>query len=361
MATTIRRSDELLAREDAALADVMKIRFYPFSAASARGVRMTDADGREYLDMTGSGGVPQTGYGHPAVREALVAALDGQHTAMLCCHSNAPATDLAEQLCALLPGDFAKKAWFGTSGSDANDCIARLLPLATGRRRLVSFVGGYHGTTSGSAALSGHQAQASVIGGGNVTKVPYPDPYRCLHGPCSREGCSLKCLEHVERYALGAVSPAADTAAIVVEAVQSDGGEVVPPENFLPRCASCAIATASGWCSTRSRSGWGGPGGCSRSSTAAWSPTPSRSASRSAAGCRCRRWWVAASCSTWRPSACSRSAGRRCRVAGGLATLRVIEAEGLVANAAAMGRRLLEGLEAIAGRSTLIGDVAGAG
>ena len=153
---------------------------------------------------------------------------------MLCCHSNGPATDLAEQLCALLPGDFAKKAWFGTSGSDANDCIARLLPLATGRRRLVSFVGGYHGTTSGSAALSGHQAQASVIGGGNVTKVPYPDPYRCLHGPCSREGCSLKCLEHVERYALGAVSPAADTAAIIVEAVQSDGGEVVPPANFLP-------------------------------------------------------------------------------------------------------------------------------
>ena len=93
---------------------------------------------------------------------------------MLCCHSNGPATDLAEQLCALLPGDFAKKAWFGTSGSDANDCVARLLPLATGRRRLVSFVGGYHGTTSGSAALSGHQAQASVIGGGNVTKVPYP-------------------------------------------------------------------------------------------------------------------------------------------------------------------------------------------
>ena len=87
MATTTRRADELLQREDRALADVLKIRFYPFSAASASGVRMTDADGRSYLDMTGSGGVAQTGYGHPAVRDAIVAALDRQHTAMLCCHS----------------------------------------------------------------------------------------------------------------------------------------------------------------------------------------------------------------------------------------------------------------------------------
>ena len=45
--------------------------------------------------------------------------------------------------------------------------------MATGRRRLVSYVGSYHGQTTGSALLSGHQTQATVIGLGNVTKVPY--------------------------------------------------------------------------------------------------------------------------------------------------------------------------------------------
>jgi 4-aminobutyrate aminotransferase len=361
MATTIRRSDELLVREDAALADVMKIRFYPFSAASARGVRMTDADGREYLDMTGSGGVAQTGYGHPTVREALVAALDGQHTAMLCCHSHGPATDLAERLCALLPGDFAKKAWFGTSGSDANDCIARLLPLATGRRRLVSFVGGYHGTTSGSAALSGHQAQASVIGGGNVTKVPYPDPYRCLHGPCSREGCSLKCLEHVERYALGAISPAADTAAIIVEAVQSDGGEVVPPANFLPALREVCDRHGIWLVFDEVKIGLGRTGkmfafqhsGVVADAVTLGKPLGGGLPLSAVVGRRELLDVETFSLFTL--------GGAPMPIAGGLATLSVIESEGLVANAAATGRRLLEGLEEIAGRSTLIGDVRGSG
>ena len=66
---------------------------------------------------------------------------------MHCCYPNARAVELAERLCALAPGDFAKKAWFGTTGSDANDCLARLVPIATGRRRMISFVGSYHGQT----------------------------------------------------------------------------------------------------------------------------------------------------------------------------------------------------------------------
>jgi len=361
MATTARRSDELLQREDRALADVIKIRFYPFSAASARGMRMIDADGRSYLDMTGSGGVAQTGYGHPAVRDAIVQAVDRQHTAMLCCHSHPAATDLAERLCALLPGDFEKKAWFGTTGSDANDCLARLLPLATGRRRLVSFVGGYHGTTSGSAALSGHQAQAAVIGGGHVTKVPYPDPYRCLHGPCSRDGCSLKCLEHLERYALGAVSPAADTAAIVIEAVQSDGGEIVPPANFLPALRELCDRHGIWLVFDEVKVGLGRTGtmfAFERSGVVADAVTlgkPLGGGLPLSAVVGRRELLDVDTYSLFTLG------GSPVPVAAGLATLDVIEAEGLVANAAAMGRRLLEGLEAIAGRSRLVGDVRGSG
>jgi 4-aminobutyrate aminotransferase len=232
--TALLRGDAILARESNALGDVLKIRFYPFVAAGARGVRMVDADGGEYLDFTGSAGVAQTGYGHPRVRDAIVEELDRQHTSMLCCFGSERAVELAERLCGLMPGAFPTKAWFGATGSDANDCVGRLLPMATGRRRLVTFVGAYHGTTTGSAVLSGHQAQAAVIGGGNVTKALYPDPYRCPFGPCDRDGCSLRCLEHLERAVLGSISPAGDTAAVIMEAVQSDGGEVVPPANVIP-------------------------------------------------------------------------------------------------------------------------------
>ena len=68
------------------------------------------------------------------------------------------------RLCEIVPGDFPKEAWFGTTGSDANDGVARLLPMALGWRRLITFVGGYHGTTTGSAEIQGHQTRAAMIG-----------------------------------------------------------------------------------------------------------------------------------------------------------------------------------------------------
>jgi 4-aminobutyrate aminotransferase len=361
MSVATDRTTAVLGRDDAAIANVLKIRFYPFVATGAEGTRLRDMDGRMLLDMTGSGSVATTGYGHPAVRSAIVEALDRYHTGMLCCHAREDAVVLAERLCALLPGSFEKKAWFGATGSDANDCVARLLPLATGRRRLITFVGGYHGTTTGSAGLSGHQAQAAVIGGGHVTKVPYPDPYRCLWGPCSRDGCSLKCLEYVERVALATISPAADTAAFLIEAVQSDGGEVVPPANFLPALRELADRHGIWLVFDEVKVGMGRTG----------------------------RWFafehagVAADAVTLGKSLgggvpLSAVVGRRelldvdtfslftlggapLACAGGLATLDVVEGENLRANAAAQGERLLAGLRDIQGRSRLIGDVRGAG
>ena len=65
---TLVASEALLERERGVLADVLKIRFYPFAVASGSGSRLFDADGNEYLDLTASAGVAQTGYGHPRVR-----------------------------------------------------------------------------------------------------------------------------------------------------------------------------------------------------------------------------------------------------------------------------------------------------
>jgi 4-aminobutyrate aminotransferase len=212
---------------------VHKIRFYPFVLERAEGVRVWDPDGNEYLDLIGAAGVLQTGYRHPRVREAIHAELDRSWSTMLCTYPAPPTIALAERLCESFPGDGPRSAWFGTSGSDANDCLAKLLPLATGRRRLVSFVGAYHGQTAGSAMLSGHSAQAKVIGSGSVTKVPYPYCYRCMWGCRCPDDCELECLRFLEDFVLTSVSPAADTAAVILEAMQSDGGDVPAPPRFV--------------------------------------------------------------------------------------------------------------------------------
>ena len=351
----------MLAREDAALADVLKIRFYPFVAAGAHGVRMVDADGREYLDFTSSAGVAQTGYGHPHVRQAIADELDGQHTSMLCCFGHERPVELAERLCALLPGDFAKKAWFGATGSDANDCLARLLPMATGRRRLITFVGGYHGTTAGSAALSGHQAQAAVIGGGHVTKVPYPDPYRCSFGPCDRDRCSLRCVEHIERFALGATSPAADTAALIIEAVQSDGGEIVPPANVIPALRELCDRHGIWLAFDEVKTGLGRTGrmfafehsGVVPDAVVLGKPLGGGLPLSAVVGRRELLDVPTYSLFTL--------GGSPIPCAAALATLDVVEEEKLAENAARMGDRLLQGLRELQKRFSLIGDVRGRG
>jgi 4-aminobutyrate aminotransferase len=231
---TIERGLDLVKRDAAVIGRAMQVRVYPFVPAQAKGTRLWDADGNEYLDWMGIAGVASVGYGHPHVRAAIDAALDGEYAHVFAQYVHEPGVRLAERLVELMPGDFKKKVWFGLSGSDAMDCAAKLLPLRERRPRLISFMGGFAGLTIGSAAISGHAMQAKTIGGGHVAKAPYPYPYRCPWGPCDPEECSLKCLQFLEEQVMGFVSPPEDTAAVILEAIQSDNGEVVPPENYLP-------------------------------------------------------------------------------------------------------------------------------
>lgn len=355
------RSESVLTREDLAIGQAMKIRFYPFVVAEGRGTRLRDPDGNDYLDFIAAGGVAQAGYGHPAVRSAIIAELDRSWSNMHCCYPNERTTELAERLCERLPGDFEKKAWFGATGSDANDCLFKLVPIATGRPRMVTFVGAYHGQTTGSASLSGHQTQARVGGAATVTKVPFPYPYRCPFGPCSPEECSLKCLRFIEEYALGAVSPADQTAAILMEPVQSDGGDVVPPDNFIPALRELCDRYGIWLLFDEVKTGVGRTGrffafehsGVVADAVSMGKPIGGGLPLSAVVG---RRELVDADA-----YALYTLGGSPAPAAAGLATLDVVEAEGLIVNAEAMGARLLLGLRALMGDHQLIGDVRGRG
>jgi len=357
----LRQSESILARERDTVGDVMKIRFYPFVVARAEGVRLWDPDGNEYLDFIAGGGVMQTGYRHPRVRKAILEELDRSWSNMHCCYPNSRAVELAERLCALLPGDFPKKAWFGTTGSDANDCLARLVPMAAGRRRMISYVGAYHGQTTGSAILSGHSAQAKVVGGGNVTKVPYPYPYRCSWGPCDPEGCSLKCLKFVEDFALGAVSPAEDTAAIIMEAVQSDGGDIVPPANYIPALRELCDRYGIWLLFDEVKTGLGRTGKAFAFEHYGVEADGVSLAKPLGGG-------LPLSAVVARQEILDVDAfnlytlgGSPVPCAASLATLQVIEEEDLAGNAASMGDRLLDGLQVLQRQHPIIGDVRGKG
>ena len=213
------------------LASVMKIRFFPLVIASADGCRITDVNGVTRLDFTAGWAVANLGYNNPRIREAVAAQFTRTSFGTLTAMMSEGSVRLAERLVALFPGDFEKKVWYGLHGSDANDCLAKLVPLATGRRRMISFIGGYHGQTAGSAALSGHTAQAKAGGGANVIKIPYPDTYRPVLG--SDRDPADAVLDYLENYIFRTICPPEDTAGIIVEPMQSDGGDIVPPPRFL--------------------------------------------------------------------------------------------------------------------------------
>ena len=228
----MKRSTELFQRDADAVSDVMKLRFYPMVAKAAGGALIRDADGREYLDFSAGWGVANTGYGHPRIVDAVCKEMNRLSFSPTISVLNEESIELAERLRGMIPGDFEKSVWYGHSGSDANEFLYKMIPAATGRSRIVSFVGSYHGQTMGSYSMSGHPAQGKFTGGGNVTKIPYPYCYRCPFER-DRETCGLFCLKYVEDFVFDSQVSPAQVGALIAEAVQCDGGDVVPPDGYL--------------------------------------------------------------------------------------------------------------------------------
>lgn len=226
------KSDKLFQKDKKVLSDVMKLRFCPFVAESGEGAVLKDPDGKEYLDFSAGWGVANTGYNHPRIVDAVSRQMKKLSFASTISVLNNESIELADKLIELTPGDFEKSVWYGHSGSDANEFIAKIVPVATNRSRILTFVGSYHGQTMGSYAMSGHPSQSRFVGGGNIVKLPYPYCYRCAFEK-EESSCDLFCLRYIEDYIFDSVVSPDQVGAIVIEAVQCDGGDVVPAKGFL--------------------------------------------------------------------------------------------------------------------------------
>ena len=221
------READYVRRDRAIMAQVMNLRFFPLVVESCQGATLRDVDGREYLDFTACWAVANTGYGHPRVVAAVRDEIGRGSTCTLCSVSTPSSVQLAERLAMLLPGGFQKKVWFGHSGSEAGDLIAKYLTIAKGRPKTITFMGSFHGATSAAAALSGHTAQPDGVKDPAREKVPYPNPYRY-------QGDVVACCEeHLDVVKQLLEKGREDYAGIVVEPILSDGGVIVPPDGFL--------------------------------------------------------------------------------------------------------------------------------
>jgi len=230
------RTEELLNRRRAAVPRGV-FNVAPIFADSAEGVWLHDVDGKTYLDFAGGLGVLNVGHRHPQVLAALRAQLDRYlHT---CFHvaMYEPYVALAERLNEITPGDFPKKTMLVNSGAEAVENAVKIARAATGRKAVITFEHAFHGRTLLGLSLTSKVDPYKVAFGPfapEVYRVPYPYPYRC---PQKHSGtCTAHVIATIEE-AFRVQVDAADVAAVIIEPVTGEGGFIVPPPDFLPALA----------------------------------------------------------------------------------------------------------------------------
>ena len=221
----------LMAR-DRAVSSPSYPRDYPFVMARGRGVEAWDVDGNRFLDFAAGIAVCSTGHAHPAVVQAIKSAADDfLHISSDYWHERM--TRLAERINELDPMRQPVQVFMCQSGTESVEGALKLARYVTGRPRFIAFLGGFHGRTMGSLALtaSKHTQQAGFFPTmPGVTLVPYPNVYRPLFaGP----DLGRATLDYIETVLFQSNLPAAEVAAIVVEPIQGEGGYLVPPDGFL--------------------------------------------------------------------------------------------------------------------------------
>ncbi|MEO6294720.1 MAG: aspartate aminotransferase family protein [Candidatus Limnocylindria bacterium] len=201
----------------------------------ASGSWIETTDGQRYLDYTCGIGVTNTGHAHPRVVAAIVEqAARGLHLQQNILYHQ-PGLELHRRLPERFPNakaDTAYGLFLSNSGAEAVEAAVKLAKYVTRRPSVICFRGGFHGRTHGAMALTSSNVKYRAHFGplmGGVHFAPYPYPLR-MGGS---EAALATTLAAIEELFATVVAPD-DVAAFVVEPVLGEGGYVVPPDGFLP-------------------------------------------------------------------------------------------------------------------------------
>ncbi len=214
---------ELLARRNAAVPRGVATAT-PIFAARAKNSELWDEEGNRYVDFAGGIAVLNTGHCHPKVIAAVTEQLGAfTHTAFQVV-AYKPYIELAERLNALVPISGEKRSIFFSTGAEAVENAIKVARAATGRQGVIAFTGAFHGRTTLTMAMTGKVApykRAFGPAAANVHHVPFPIEH---YGVTVED--SLRAL----RFLFAADLDPSQTAAIILEPVQGEGGfHAAPP------------------------------------------------------------------------------------------------------------------------------------
>lgn len=200
---------------------------YPAYIEKGLNSEVWDVEGNRYIDFGTGIAVCNTGHSHPKIIEAVKSQIDKFSHTCIMVNPYEVGVELAEKLTQIAPGTTEKKAIFVTTGAEAVENCVKIARAKTGRRGVIAFNGGFHGRTNLSMALTGKITPYKNLFGpfpADIFHAPFPID---VHGITVEQ--SLKALENLFKVD---IAPE-DTAAIIVEPVQGEGGFYQAPAEFL--------------------------------------------------------------------------------------------------------------------------------
>jgi 4-aminobutyrate aminotransferase len=206
----------------------------PVVLVRGEGMKVWDADGREYLDFFSGILSTSLGHCHPRIVEAISeqAARLG-HTSTL--YVTEPQVEAARRLAEIAPGNLTK-SFFSNSGTEAIDTAIMLACIHTGRSEVIALRSGYHGRSTLATNLTGLSSWRPLPSYlPNIKHTIAPYPYRCRFDADCNEECAERCAQDLEEVILATTN--GKPAAFLAETIQGAGGFINPPPGYHQRVA----------------------------------------------------------------------------------------------------------------------------
>ena len=339
-----------------------------------KGCQVTDALGNTYIDAMSGLWLKNVGYGQTEIADAAYAQML-KITYMPMGTTTEAAVRLSEKIASITPGDLSR-SFFTSGGSESVETalkLARAYFKRIGEPERIKFISrkdSYHGATFGALALGGNflypKTDYEPLMPGSF-HAPQPNFYRCEFGSSTPEECGQRCVDAIEN--IIRFQGPETIAAVIAEPVSSPMGAVVPPDNYWPLLRALCDKYGCLLIADEVITGFGRTGkmfACEH-----WDITPDMmtvakgitSGYIPMGGAILRK--PIADAFVGGPKAAFRHVitfgGHPVAAAASLKNIEIMEREGMVENSATMGRYLLDGLEELKEKHSIIGNVRGLG
>ncbi len=338
-------------------------REYALVVDRAQGSEVWDVDGRRYIDFMAGVAVLNVGHRHPAVVAAVNEQLGKFWHICLSDFFYPEAVELAEKLQLIAPMPDTQ-VYFGNSGTEAVEAALKLAMYKTGRKQFIGFLGAFHGRTLGALSFTASKyiQRANYQPGLNVTHIPFPNAYRPILAGSNGKNYGEVVIDYLENEIFRTLLLPEDVAGILLEPIQGEGGYIVPPAHFISQLRDLCDNYGIMLIVDEIQSGVGRTGKWWAVEHDNVEPDILCFAKGVGSGLPIGGIIATRETMVWGPgSQGSTFGGNPVAAAAAMATLAVIEEEGLLVRAQEKGDAILDALAEMQGRHASIGDVRGRG